>query len=226
MQLKHTIFAIAALAGAALSVQAAPTYYMVVPGFSGTAAAQAGGTAQPAPAPVLPMKAFMGTAGADVIAAPPGWSAIISGLGGDDVLLGGEGTDKLIGGAGNDQLQGAAGGDQLIGGPGNDIMSGGAGPDSFEWNAGEVGQDDVLDFNPGEGDVLKLSGLLQGESAATLSNYLNFSYTGSATVIAVRSNGGAVDAQIVLHDVNLLTLGADDAAIAAALKSNGALLTD
>ena len=86
---------------------------------------------------------------------------IIYGGGGDDHITGGAGADTLYGGAGNDFLDGGAGNDVLIGGAGNDEMTGGAGADRFVFTAATdllpTAPDEILDFRPGEGDVIDIS---------------------------------------------------------------------
>lgn len=85
----------------------------------------------------------------------------MSGFGGDDKLIGGggnddffggEGNDVLLGGPGHDELQGDAGDDKIFGGPGDDTLEGNAGADSFVCGSGD--QDDVIGFNPAEGDTV------------------------------------------------------------------------
>lgn len=52
---------------------------------------------------------------------------------------------------------GAKGDDVLIGGAGNDVLQGGAGADVFKFSP-RLGIDEILDFNPAEGDQLVLEG--------------------------------------------------------------------
>lgn len=65
-----------------------------------------------------------------------------------DVIHGGGGDDLIIGNAGYDNLFGGYGDDTLKGGLGDDFMVGGAGADTFY----VYGNDNVIDFNPLEGD--------------------------------------------------------------------------
>jgi Ca2+-binding RTX toxin-like protein len=58
--------------------------------------------------------------------------ALISGLGGNDLLYGGAGADTLMGGTGNDKLVGRRGNDRLVGGGGQDIYVGGPGRNSYD----------------------------------------------------------------------------------------------
>ncbi|MFC3690601.1 calcium-binding protein [Chenggangzhangella methanolivorans] len=70
-----------------------------------------------------------------------GGANVLNGLGGADVLRGRGGDDLIVGGDGADVLRGGAGADTLIGGAGADIFY----YDDF---------DEIVDFNPDEGDVL------------------------------------------------------------------------
>jgi serralysin len=109
---------------------------------------------------------------------------------GDDWLAGGQGDDLLIGDIGADVLIGSSGNDILRGGEGNDVLRGGRGADIFE-DFGTSGQDRILDFNRGEGDVLHL-----GAGATYAASQL-----GSDVVVDVA--GGV---QILLIGVSLSTL--------------------
>ena len=79
-------------------------------------------------------------------------------------LAGHRGRNRLVGSHGNDVLMGCGGRDVLIGGPGDDLLSGGDGADRFRFRQGDRrGQqrhtDTVVDFNPEEGDRLKIGGV-------------------------------------------------------------------
>lgn len=87
---------------------------------------------------------------------------------GRDTLLGQQGHDTLDGGAGNDHLWGGTGGDTLRGGGGADVFNFGRAVDSTARSDQEVqaltgdardsaGIDTIVDFNPGEGDVIDIS---------------------------------------------------------------------
>lgn len=94
-----------------------------------------------------------------------GWDSL-SGLGGNDTLLGDGGNDTIRGGDGNDKLFGGNGTDFLYGDDGNDTISGeggnndmlygGKGADVFVTGVG-FGRDWVDDFNPNEGDRIRIS---------------------------------------------------------------------
>ncbi|MBO3276452.1 retention module-containing protein [Pseudomonas schmalbachii] len=128
--------------------------------------------------------------------------------GGDDILDGGSGNDLLFGQGGRDILLGGDGDDLLFGGMGDDVLTGGGGADQFFWLKGETGHDVVTDFRIGEGDVLNLADLLQGETgtAASLSHYLSFSVNAGTTTIGVNPtgvSGGTTTQSIELSNVDL-----------------------
>lgn len=80
------------------------------------------------------------------------------------VLAGQRGRNRLIGSRGHDVLMGWGGRDVLIGGRGDDLLSGGAGADVFRFRRGDRrGQqpdtDTIVDFNPEQGDRLKIGGI-------------------------------------------------------------------
>jgi len=163
---------------------------------------------------------------------------VIFGDGGDDTLRGDSGggvakADQLFGGAGNDQLFGDADNDMLRGGSGNDALTGGTGSDTFVWSLADISggpyTDTVKDWGAGgTADKLDLRDLLQGEHANALSldAYLDFSYAGSNTTIAVHSAGAgtAVTQSIVLEGIQLA--GVDDQAIISNLLSSNKLVVD
>ena len=132
-----------------------------------------------------------------------------------DTLTGNNSNNLLIGGAGNDTLVGNGGDDILIGGLGADTMSGGSGKDTFLWQKGGLGGglDHITDFNVDttgvNSDILDLSQLLSGvgTDANVLQNYLDFAFAGTTTTISIRTvEGGAVEQQVMLDNVNLSTL--------------------
>ncbi|MDM3872663.1 Ig-like domain-containing protein [Porticoccus sp. W117] len=158
----------------------------------------------------------------------------LAGGAGEDALFGGEGNDILNGNAGSDALQGGVGNDILTGGAGDDILAGGLGSDTFRWVDGDEGtgaapaNDIISDFNQGQGDVLNLQDLLQGEESGDLTNYLSFSLDDGNTRIEVSSEGnGTVDQVIILDDVDLTAGGTlADAAIITNLINNNNLIVD
>ena len=150
----------------------------------------------------------------------------IYGQSGSDILYGHTGDDYIDGGSHNDALRGGAGNDTLIGGLGDDVLRGDTGADKFVWRYADAdnGTDHIMDFNANQ-DKLDLSDLLQGETANTLENYLNFSLDNGSTVIDIDANkDGVFDQHIVLDGVDLYSqYGAIDNAgiINGLLGSNG-----
>jgi hypothetical protein len=112
-------------------------------------------------------------------------SDILSGDLGDDYAYGGTENDFIRGGKGNDALVGESGNDTLIGDVGIDRLWGSEGADVFvlrrevgatsgeigstqpptsNFNVEQVPADFILDYNPGEGDVIGLaSGLTRND---------------------------------------------------------------
>ncbi|WP_137822628.1 Ig-like domain-containing protein, partial [Pseudomonas sp. D(2018)] len=152
-----------------------------------------------------------------------------------DTLHGGVGDDLLNGGNGHDTLYGGEGKDILIGGQGDDILWGQGAADTFTWKSGDAGiagnpaQDVVKDFKLSEGDKIDLSDLLQGETTASIDNFLKLivdTGTGNATLLVskeghLNDDGGAAshaDLAITLEgaanqlsgaSINSLIAGAD-----------------
>ena len=86
---------------------------------------------------------------------------------GADSLLGGSGNDLLEGGDGDDWLEGGDDNDELYGGPGLDRYLGGPGADRFVIDIESEEVDEILDFDPDEGDVILLQqGKLSGTSGS------------------------------------------------------------
>ena len=151
----------------------------------------------------------------------------------DDVLIGGAGNDilhgessqngsyragndTLLGGDGNDFLDGDYGNDHLEGGAGDDILIGGVGSDTFIFRNGDTGTDTIGDFwAVAGGDVLDLTDLLSDISVAiedgvNLDAYLNFSLSGSDTILEIDIDGnGSAEQAIVFSNVDLITGKAD-----------------
>lgn len=72
-----------------------------------------------------------------------------------NTIIGGLSDDSIDGGKGKDILIGFDGDDTLIGGAGDDTLFGGNGADFFVYESGD-GSDLILDYNPEDGDVIKL----------------------------------------------------------------------
>ncbi|MDQ2104127.1 Calx-beta domain-containing protein [Azospirillum isscasi] len=146
----------------------------------------------------------------------------LSGTAGDDELNGGAGLDTVSGGAGNDLLRGMGAADSLFGGDGDDtldgglgrdILTGGAGNDVFRFDGiGDVGNDVITDFGPGDRIDLSEMGLqFIGEGAFTgrYPNYgpaqVRYRADVGGTVLEIDSNGdGSADHWITLTGAHAL----------------------
>ncbi|WP_247893084.1 Calx-beta domain-containing protein [Azospirillum baldaniorum] len=146
----------------------------------------------------------------------------LSGTAGDDEVNGGAGLDTISGGAGNDllrgmggadSLNGGAGDDTLDGGTGRDILTGGAGNDVFRFDGiGDVGNDVITDFGPGDQiDLSEMGVRFIGDRAFTggYPNYgpaqVRYRTDVGSTVLEFDSNGdGVADHSITLTGAHAL----------------------
>lgn len=109
----------------------------------------------------------------------------------------------LIGGRQEDKVAGGSGADILAGGPGDDELSGGGGSDQFVYGDYQVGHDIIADFDITGGDVIDLSGMLQG-SALLLSDYVQIDTVEGHLVLQIDADGdgsGFTDGTIALPGV-------------------------
>lgn len=106
---------------------------------------------------------------------------ILNGNLGNDVAEGGAGADTLRGGQGDDVVRGGDGDDWISGDLGSDTLAGGAGADTFS-SFGGAKLDQILDFNPAEGDRLLLT-----EGA-----HFSVSQRGGDTVVEVDGDASVV----------------------------------
>ena len=107
----------------------------------------------------------------------------------------------ITGNAGNNTLSGLGGNDTLIGGSGNDTMAGDAGNDTYVFRA-NFGHDTITSFGDAAGnqDILDVTGV-----------FANF----AAVQAVMQQTGldvhiGDVNNDIILKNVTLANLGADD----------------
>ena len=102
---------------------------------------------------------------------------------------GGGGHDTIWGGLGNDSLSGGGGSDTLAGGKGDDTLAGGDDADVFEF-AGDHGHDTITDFNPGQGDKIRLYGSAQDDQGqGFVYDHLNGLLTWGQTTIDLGDHG-------------------------------------
>jgi Ca2+-binding RTX toxin-like protein len=150
--------------------------------------------------------------------------------GADNIAASGNNANNLItGNDGDNLITGEGGQDKLGGGAGTDTLSGGSGNDTFwfqDTRDSEVGpgRDIITDFNSGTGtkEKIDVSGIdanttIAGDQAFTFVGDLNgatpkigeigFDTDNGAntTVVSMNVNGGAVDSEIELTGLHVLT---------------------
>ena len=115
----------------------------------------------------------------------------------DVTLYGEDGDDILWAGLGNDTL---------IGGSGANNMAGGSGSDTFVFEAATAFDtaDSITDFNVGEGDVLDIADILSGYDPLSdvITDFIEITNDGTNTNIAIDSDGGADNFQIITELTN------------------------
>jgi hypothetical protein len=95
------------------------------------------------------------------------------------ILLGGPSTDDFTGGPADDFLHG---------GEGADTLAGGAGADTFLFAEASTAVDAITDFNPAQGDVIDLAGVLKG-SSTLLTDYVRIRRSGGDALLEICANG-------------------------------------
>ncbi len=129
--------------------------------------------------------------------------------------------ENIIGSHGNNVLTGNSGNNILDGAKGSDVLTGNNGADTFIFNL-NGGFDTVTDFSSSQGDMLDVTGLLDGYDPLddTISDFVQIVDNGSDSILSVDTNGGANSfAQVVkLIGVTGLT---DEAS----LEASGHLIT-
>ncbi len=105
--------------------------------------------------------------------------------------FGGELPHILMGGPSDDVLSGGFADDFLHGDAGADTLAGGRGADTFLFLRTSDGADEILDFNPAEGDVLDLTGLMNG-SSSLLTDYVRIRRSGADALVEVCAAGTKV----------------------------------
>jgi len=160
---------------------------------------------------------WLGTSDSDVITCGSGMDQIFAGSG-DDIVTGNRGDDAMDGGDGNDTLRGGKGQDLLIGGNGDDFLCGdlgtdtlmgGSGADTFAFKPETASAatnpflaDQLLDFNPAEGDKIGLTGGLSVADLILVAFDTDGDGTADATLVKFSSNSGDRILAVVLGTVN------------------------
>jgi len=95
---------------------------------------------------------------------------------------------------------------------GNDLLIADEGVDTFIWSEGDMGTDNIENFNLNEGDRLDLSDLLNLENDDDLNTFIDFTSASGDTTISIYADGNdaALTQTIVLDEVDL---GSDDVVI-------------
>ena len=117
---------------------------------------------------------------------------------------------NLLEGSGDNILLGTGRNDTLTGGAGNDTLSGGSGADLFIWKAGDLGNDRLTDFNVSEGDRIDLRDLLQAETDATMSNFLQIDTTTNSLLISTTGQLNAPGGTVASHADTTIKLDSFD----------------
>ena len=105
----------------------------------------------------------------------------------DDVIIGGAQNDIFYGFNGNDTLSGGQGDDFLSGDGGNDLLFGGLGADTFFFGPGDMGADQVSDF---ENDIDQLD--LRYVGFASEQDVLNAAFAAGSNTVIDFGNGNSV----------------------------------
>ena len=118
--------------------------------------------------------------------------------------FGNETGQMMTGGRDDDTLSGGMENDVLVGGTGSDTLTGGGGADLFIFDEGDLGADTITDFNPEEGDVLDLRGVL-ADASGLVDDYLQFGSDGTNTLLGLNLDGsGTVYTSLVVTLSNVL----------------------
>ena len=124
----------------------------------------------------------------------------LQGGGGNDMVSGGDGADHLTGGAGLDSLSGGNGDDTMVADAGNDLLNGGAGNDIYVIKAA-AGVTTISGFEAN--NLLERIDLTDFSGLTSMAN-LTVTQTGAHVTVT------AADLNIVLQNVSLADIGADD----------------
>jgi hypothetical protein len=124
----------------------------------------------------------------DTLQSEEAGATVILGHDGNDHITGNDDNNTLFGGDGNDTIIAGAGDDFIFGGRGADSLVGGDGIDKYIWqeNDGDGSTDHITNFTLGDGgDMLDLRYLLDGETADTITNFIQL----NDNILAIDING-------------------------------------
>ena len=104
-------------------------------------------------------------------------------------IYGEEGNDTLWGSDANETISGGDGDDFLFGGRGNDVLTGGRGADTFDFSIMNSGAS-ISDFNPEEGDLLRVFGAMGSSSHSTSwnNNLLEVTFNFGSNLVVLSIN--------------------------------------
>ena len=111
----------------------------------------------------------------------------------------------FLGGPADDMLTGGAVADFFYGSAGANTMTGGAGADSFIFTGVSSSTDTITDFTPSQGDLIDLSGVLNGLSTK-LTDYVRIRRDGADAMLEISAGGtnsGFTDRVIRLQNSSL-----------------------
>jgi hypothetical protein len=118
---------------------------------------------------------------------------------------GAETPHVFLGGPADDTLTGGAVADFFYGSDGANTMTGGTGADSFLFTGTSPSIDTITDFTPSQGDLIDLSGVLDGLSTR-LTDYVRIRRSGTDAMLEVSAagtNSGFTDRVIRLQNSSL-----------------------
>lgn len=127
------------------------------------------------------------TAGKHLLSAPTAGLSTTA-LAAHTASFGAERPHVFLGGPADDSFAGGAANDFFHGGDGANSLSGGRGADSFLFTGSSAKVDTITDFNAAEGDLIDLSGVLDGLSTR-LTDYVRIRRSGSDALMEISAAG-------------------------------------
>ncbi|MFM6041758.1 MAG: calcium-binding protein, partial [Dolichospermum sp.] len=112
-------------------------------------------------------------------------------------IINDDGTRRHVGTNGKDVLLGTTANDYLIGGAGDDNLTGGAGGDLFSFATANLGNDRIMDFDPGQDTILVSAagfggGLIAGDTITAAQFFLGSTATNASQRFIYNSTNGAL----------------------------------